>query len=194
MREACGLQPRQRSDQVHADINVPADKSSQDERDHLHEQLKNVLPAIMEHCLEKSKSFITKGMWKYIKLPPDHPSHMGLWDALLRHNLLCKLEQKNDEYKDAAMPIISFDAAFRQLMPIQADSPQITHEEVHVHDLEAARQNIIGNGDRESNVATVLPHLDLLGKSVKHHGKSGRHEGALKDSGNRKQGEEGYGE
>ncbi|CAE7904128.1 unnamed protein product [Symbiodinium sp. KB8] len=162
MREACGLQPRQRSDQVHADINVPADKSSQDERDHLHEQLKNVLPAIMEHCLEKSKSFITKGMWKYIKLPPDHPSHMGLWDALLRHNLLCKLEQKNDEYKDAAMPIISFDAAFRQLMPIQADSPQITHEEVHVHDLEAARQNIIGNGDRESNVVKKVTENEKM--------------------------------
>ncbi|CAE7336105.1 unnamed protein product, partial [Symbiodinium microadriaticum] len=48
MREACGLPLRQRSDQVHANINLPVDKSSQDERDQLHEQLKNLLPAVME--------------------------------------------------------------------------------------------------------------------------------------------------
>ena len=179
MREACGLPPRQRSDQVHANMNLPVDKSSQDERDHLHEQLKNLLPAIMEHCLEKCKCFkITKGMWKYVKLPPDHPSHLDrdpIWDALLHHNLLRKVEQRNDRYKDAAMPVISFDAAFRRLVPTQANSWQITHEEVH--DLEAARKYIIGNGDRESNVATVLQHLDLVGKSLKHHGKKGRQEG-----------------
>ena len=54
MREACGLPLRQRSDQVHANINLPVDKSSQDERDQLHEQLKNLLPAVMEHCLERA--------------------------------------------------------------------------------------------------------------------------------------------
>ena len=164
-------------------MNLPVDKSSQDERDHLHEQLKNLLPAIMEHCLEKCKCFkITKGMWKYVKLPPDHPSHLdrgAIWDALLHHNLLRKVEQRNDRYKDAAMPVISFDAPFRRLVPTQADSWQITHEEVH--DLEAARKYIIGNGDRESNVATVLQHLELVGKSLKHHGKKGRQEGELRE-------------
>ena len=126
-------------------------------------------------------SFITKGMWKYVKLPPDHPSHLDrndIWDALLRHNLLCKVESNNNKYKDAAMPVISFDAAFRQ----------------EVHDLEAARQYIIGNGDRESNVATLLQHLDLLGRSVKHHGKQTGRSAKRKHSGNRKQGEKDYGE
>ena len=64
-----------------------------------------------------------EGYVEYVKLPPDHPSHLdrgAIWDALLHHNLLRKVEQRNDRYKDAAMPVISFDAAFRRLVPTQA--------------------------------------------------------------------------
>ena len=179
MREACGLKPRKRSEEPHPNLHVPVDPESQDERDVFLDKLKNVLLSVQEYCLDNKKFVITKGMWKYFKLPANHPTELDkdkIWDALLQHKLMIQLDVKSEKYKDAAMPCVLVNKRLDELIAMSAECKVPIHQEIH--DLEAVRKYAFGNADRETNVCTLLEHCDLCVKAIQHTGKTGKPDAA----------------
>ena len=122
MREACGLPPRHRSSEPEPALAVPVDPSSQDEEKELTQKLKNVAAAIQEYCLQTNRNPMTKGMWKYVKLPSNHPTNLDremMWKALLERNFLLPVIEKSDKYKDAVIPFIDVGRPLSEVVPLQ---------------------------------------------------------------------------
>ena len=101
MREACGLPPRHRSREPEPALAVPIDPSSQDEEKELIQKLRNVAAAIQEYCFQTNRNPMTKGMWKYVKLPAtaNHPARLDremMWNALLDRKFFLPVIEKSD--------------------------------------------------------------------------------------------------
>ena len=180
MREACGLPPRHRSSEPEPALAVPIDPSSQDEEKEMIQKLRNVAAAaIQEYCLQTSRNPMTKGMWKYVKLPADHPTNLDremMWNAMLERKLLLPVIEKSEKYKDAVIPCIDVGGPLSQFVPLQIDTGDCLHQEVH--DVEAARKYIQGNGDREANVATIIKYLGAVTKHLRKPGRAGKQSAA----------------
>ena len=182
MREACGLPPRHRSSEPEPALAVPVDPSSQDEEKELTQKLKNVAAAIQEYCLQTNRNPMTKGMWKYVKLPSNHPTNLDremMWKALLERNFLLPVIEKSDKYKDAVIPFIDVGRPLSEVVPLQIDTNECLHQEVH--DVEAARKYIQGNSGREANVATVIKYLGAVAKHLRKPGRAGKQSAARHD-------------
>ena len=176
MRKACSLPARRRSDEVNANLQLPVDSTSQQERDLLLEKLTNVQQSVIEHCVKNQKSVFTKGMMRYLTLPKDHPRDMtrdSMFDALLSHELLMPSNKVSMKYKDSGFPCLVMKKTLAEFVTLQPNPEAVTLSEVH--DLEAARKYLQGNADREANVACLLQYFQERAKQLKKKGKAGSH-------------------
>ena len=179
MRHACGLPARCRSgekDSQAENLQLPLDSTSQQERDELKRQLANVRDTIVQECLAKEKSIYTKGMMKYLVLPADHPKTMSktsMYDELVQQGFLLLAHGVSAKYKDGTVPRLDLKYKLEELVPLRATEAVVTHREVH--DLQAARNYMQGNSDREANVACMLQYLQEKHKALKRKGTAGKH-------------------
>ena len=178
MREACNLRVQKRSSETKKTLQVPVDESSQEadaKQKELLQQLRNVASAIRDHCLDKNKTMITKGMWKYVKLPSDHPKNLdrdSLWEALLTEKMILRADVKSNKYKDSAFPAVTLTKGLRDVISVKALASDVHHQELQ--NIRAAKRYAHGNADREANVACIIQFLNLKTKQMRSAGRRGK--------------------
>ena len=174
MREACGLAPKKRSEIINDDLlQIPVDTTSQELMKEKLVLLKNVANAVRDFCLSKGKGVFTAGMFKYLKLPLEHPADMSredMWKALLSEGFLLQAGEDHAQLKDAVLPAIKLDKKLFDVFPELEVLPADTvHNEMH--DKHSLMNYISSCPDRESNVCTVLSYLEAGLKKLKKRGR-----------------------
>ena len=170
MREACGL-PRKRRSGPDGELTIPVDSSSQESKNDTDQKFVNVAEAIRDECLQKGKTIFTKGMFKYLKLPTEHPSDMtrdAMWEELLSRKLVMAANLDNSKYKDGVMPFIQVPTKLTTIVDTKPGS-DVTHSEVH--DMSSLLKYATGCPEREANVCQVLEYLDKSVARLKKRGK-----------------------
>ncbi|CAE6926624.1 ABCB1 [Symbiodinium sp. CCMP2592] len=169
MRQACGLQPKVRSGQACV-LAVPVDPTSQDDNEDLKDQWNGIRHAVINHCLKEGKCVLTKGMFKYVKLPADHPVSMdadAMWKKLLSDGLLIQ-GQADGKWKDGALPCVG---KYEQLKKV-CDLTPVTDETRHIeeHKKQALSKYATDHPARESNVLLLIAYMDAEMKTSKKKG------------------------
>ena len=174
MREACSLPAKKRSNLQEPHLQIPIDPPSQDKEGDLHDALWSVADAIRGECLAKGKSVFTKGMFKYLKLPPEHPSKMDrdtMWTEMLARKVILKGEDDN-RFKDGVVPGVRVKKPILDILPLAAGQPDVVYTEIHD---KAALQGYVSNcPGREANVATMLAYIEASVKELRTAGRRGK--------------------
>ncbi|CAE7704017.1 unnamed protein product, partial [Symbiodinium necroappetens] len=176
VRSACGLPKKVRSGESDAHLRVPVDPPSQeddeDKKTSEVEFLSPIAELVKSHCLQNSKSVMTKTMFVgYLRLPPEHPKELSkdaIWQKLLDHRLLIPAKD-TAKYKDSVIPFIACTNSLGGIVNLAVASDTTEHREVH--DISALMNYAHGCGDREANAALVIAYLDSQINSGKGVGK-----------------------
>ncbi len=161
MRQACGLPPRNRTQDLHA---VPAGMTSigsQDEQGQRNHELEPVADMIMELCLSEGRDVYTLGNFSYKKLPAGTPNmeREALWNQLETDGVM-RTGAAKGRAKSGLMPVIRTKRRLADVFTTVCDEEQTTFTEVY--DVHRFRQAICGNASRESNVCIIIQFLDAL--------------------------------
>ena len=164
MRAACGLDKKIRSGEAEKErLYVPIDVPSQEDGQAEEEQsLKTVAAAIRDECLNKNKTVLTKGMFSYMKLPPEHPKHMDrdtIWAELVKKTYIIP-GQAIGKFKDGALSAFMSDGKLASVIDIKPVDIDVTYPEVH----EIGNLRIYAGqcADREANALILIAYYDAM--------------------------------
>ncbi len=161
MRQACGLPPRNRTQDLHA---VPAGMiniGSQEEQGQKKHELEPVADMIMELCLAEQIDAYTLGKFTYKKLPAGTPNMERdvLWKQLEADGLM-QVGVPKGRAKAGLMPLLKTKCKLADIYDTRCDDGQTEFQEEY--DTARFRQAICGNPARESNVFIVIQYLDAV--------------------------------
>ena len=167
MRVARGLPPKVRpTDDV--SLAVPLDPSGQDEKKEISDQLRCVADCVLQDCLQKVKNVLTKGMFRYVKLPAQHPTRMTrdeMWQALVDQELLLPA-QATGKFKESVLPRVIPPKPLGSVVFFQSGSED-TYPEVHDH--ATLWKYGVGCAHSEANAMLVISFLDAETAAKKAH-------------------------
>ena len=169
IRAACGLPKRVRSADCNLHLQVPLDAPSQDDETEKTEKdgLKAVALAIEQECIERQRCVLTKGMFTYLALPPEHPQQLDqdtIWSKLLEERLLIP-SRPVGKFKDGAIPAILSAHKLSSIIDIDVPATETRHTELH--DYARLHRYAKASADREANALLLVASWDAQIKDDK---------------------------